>query len=110
MAAGSGPGRSGTLPGRACRERSVATGATATPAAYQLGQRPLPPGWPSARAGGRAGPGEGVRAERRLDPGPDDVEVDADEGQRLAVDAAQRVGRLARPYGAQYFRLDAIRR
>jgi hypothetical protein len=32
--------------------------------------------------------------------------VDADESQRLAVEAAQRVGRLAPPDGAQYFRLD----
>src|SRR5690348_3345059 len=110
MAAGSGPGRSGALPGRACRQGSAATGATATPAARQLGQRPLPPGWPSAPAGGREGSGEGVRAERRFDPGADDVEVDADESQRLAVQAAQRVGRLAPPGGAQYFRLDAFGR
>jgi hypothetical protein len=105
---GSGPGRSGTLPGRPCREGSVATGAT--PTAYQLGQRSLPPRWPSAPAGGWEGRGEGVRAERRLNPGADDVEVDADESQRLAVDAAQRVGRLAPPNGAQYFRLDVFGR
>src|SRR6185437_7552294 len=110
MAAGGGPGRSGALPGRACGQGGVATGAPATPAARQLGQRPLPPGWPSAPAGGREGAGKGVRAERRLDPGADDVEVDADVSQRLAVEAAQRVGRLAPPDGAQYFRLDALRR
>src|SRR6516162_221352 len=88
----------------------VATGATAAPTARQLGQRALPPGWPSAPAGSREGSGEGIRAERRLDPGADDVEVDAEESQRLAVDAAQRVSRLASPEGAQHFRLDAFGR
>jgi hypothetical protein len=80
------------------------------PAALQLSQRALPPCWPSALAGGREGPGEDIRAERRFDPGDDDVEVDADESQRLAVEAAQRVGRLAPPDGAQDFRLDVVGR
>jgi hypothetical protein len=110
MVAGNGPGKSGTLPERACRQGGVAASATATPAARQPGQWALPPDWPSAPAGSRDGAGEGVRAERRFDPGTDDVEVDADESQRLAVDAAQRVGRLAAPDGAQYCRLDPFGR
>src|SRR5215472_18517358 len=88
MAAGSGPSRNGTLRERACRQWGVAASTTAMSAARQLGQRALPPCWPSALAGGREGPGEGVRAERRFDPGADDVEVDADGSQRLAVEAA----------------------
>src|SRR5260370_29122335 len=88
----------------------MATGAPAAPAARQLGQRALSPGWPSALTGGGEGSGEGVGAERRFDPGADDVEVDADESQRLTVEAAQRVRRLAPPDGAQYFRLDAFGR
>ncbi len=76
------------MPGRPYREGSVATDATATPTAHQLGQRPFPPGRLSVPAGGREGADKGVRAERRFDPGADDIEVDADESQRLAVEAA----------------------
>ena len=110
MAAGSRTREKRGVAARACGQRGVATGATPTPTARQLGQRPLPPGWPSAPAGGREGRAEGVRAERRLDPGTDGVEVDADGRQRFSVEAAQRVGRLASPDGAQYFRLDAFGR
>jgi hypothetical protein len=80
------------------------------PAARQTGQRALPPGWPPALAGDREGPGEGVRAECRLDPGTDNVQVDADGRQRVCVQAAHRGGRLAPAGGAQYFRLDAVGR
>src|SRR6266702_4559590 len=100
---GAGPGRSGALP-------PGPAGRAATPAARQPGQRALPPGGPPALAGGGEVPGEGVRAEDCFDPGADDVEVDADESQRLAVEAAQRVGRLTSPDGAQYFRLDTFGR
>src|SRR6266568_723945 len=88
----------------------VPTGPAATPAARQPGQRALPPGGPPALAGGGEVPGEGVRAEDCFDPGADDVEVDAAESQRLAVEAAQRVRRLTSPDGAQYFRLDTFGR
>src|ERR1700691_2614089 len=67
----------------------VAAGVAAMPAARQLGQRPLPPGRPPIRAVGREGPGERVRAGRRLDPRADGVEVDADGSQRLFVEATQ---------------------
>jgi len=46
-----------------------------------------------------------VRQGRTGLPAPD-----ADGSQRLAVEAAQRVGRLASPDRAQRFRLDAFRR
>jgi hypothetical protein len=80
---------------------------TAAATAPQFVQRALSPGWPSAPAGGGEGSGEGVRAERRFDPVADDVEVDAEESQRLAVDPAQQIGRRAPPDSPQYLRLDA---
>ena len=115
MAAGKSPAEAGR-----CRNGpaggGVAAGGMAAPVARQPGQRALPPGWPPALAGCAAGsaqecPVAGVRAERRFDPGADDVQVDADGRQRLCVQAARRAARpLAPPGGAQDFRLDAAGR
>src|SRR6266702_4747548 len=82
---------------------------TAPAAAHQLGHRALPPGGPPAPAGGRDSPGEGVRPEGGLDSRAHHVQVDPDEGQRLAVDGAQRAGGPPAPDGAEYLRLDPLR-
>ena len=59
--------------------------------------------------GRRDGPGgEGVRPEGGLDPRAHHVEVDPDEGQRLAVDGARRAGRRPAPDGAEYLGLDPL--
>src|SRR6266571_7703186 len=110
MAAGSRARQKRGVAARPCGRGGVATGPAATPTARQPGQRALPPDGPPALAGGREGPGQGVRAEDCFDPGADDIEVDADGSQRCFVEAARRIGRLASPDGAQYFRLDAFRR
>src|SRR6201987_3724938 len=74
---------------------------------------------PSPPTGARSSPsawrrsvrGEGGRPECRLDPLPHRVEVDADRGQRVAIEGAEQSagGCVLRADQADELRLDALR-
>src|SRR6478672_5373582 len=82
------------------------------PAAEQARRDGTPgvqPGRPRPTMHGVAGPGEGVGAEGRLDPGADGIEIDTDGRQRVPVEVAEQACPAAEADPADDVRLDVFR-